>query len=88
MNINKIVGNPLVKIIAIALILYFGLLSNDYDNRSLRNRFSAQNIKESINEFAQKKELIARNLEKVNNLEGGLQLKTNEDIDDLTKEPE
>lgn len=87
MNINRIISNPLVKIIAIVLILYFGLFSNNHDNRSLRNRFSADNIKESVDEIAQQKDAIVRNLEQAKKLERSLRLETNEDIEDLTKEP-
>lgn len=69
MNFNKIISNPLFKIVGIGLILYFGLFSNKYDNRSLRNRFSSDNIKKSVDEIAKQKEFIDKKLETAKKLE-------------------
>ena len=88
MKVNKVTGNPLVKIIAIVVILYFALFSNEHDNRSLRNRFSSENIKKSFETIAKRKEFISENLEKAKKLEasqlGNNQLENNQDNQDLT----
>ncbi len=69
MNITKLLKNPLIKITATIIILYFALFSNKSDPRSLANRLSSKKIKESISDASKQKDFIAKNLQKAKELQ-------------------
>ena len=57
-KIFALIQIPLVKIIAIIAILYFGLFSNKDNPNSLRNRFSQDRIEQNIKEAKDRSLLI------------------------------
>lgn len=62
MLVNEILKNPLVKIGAIAVILYFALFSNKENPDSLRNRLSKERIEKNLHEASSKSKFIITNV--------------------------
>lgn len=70
-TIMKLLRQPLIKIIAVFLILYFGLLSNKKDPDGLGNRLSSQNLKQDFQEVKEKSNFIITNIQRAKDLNGG-----------------
>lgn len=88
MKIIELLKNPIIKIIGISLILYFGLFADRKNPRSLGNRLSSENIKKNFNEAKEKGKFIAVNVKSAKKIleQNGDQQKTAETIvEDLTK---
>lgn len=62
MKLFNITRHPLVKWSGILAILYFALLSNKDNPRSLGNRMSSENIKKSLREAKEKSDFIIENV--------------------------
>jgi hypothetical protein len=60
--IFKLLRNPIIKIIGISVILYYGLLANKEKPGSLGNRFSSEQIKKDFSEVREKTVFIAKNV--------------------------
>jgi hypothetical protein len=60
--IFKLLRNPIIKIIGISVILYYGLLANKEKPGSLGNRFSSEQIKKDFSEVREKTVFIAENV--------------------------
>lgn len=60
--IHNLLKNPLIKIVGILLVLYFGLFANKENPNSLGNRVTTDKIKENISEAWQKKQFITENI--------------------------
>ena len=67
MNIFKLLKNPVIKITAIALILYYGLLSNKDHPDALGNRLTKDRIIENISDIKDKSKFIAVNVKMAKN---------------------
>ena len=72
MKYGDLIRNPIFKIVGIGLILYFALFANKHDNRSLRKRYSADNIKKSIGRAVEQKKDIEQKLEKAKKIRSDL----------------
>lgn len=59
---SKAIKNPIIKILGISIILYFVLLSDKKDPKSLGNRLSSKNIKKNLSEASNKIKFISGNL--------------------------
>ena len=62
MNYQDIVKNPIVRIVATILILYFALFHNKKDPRSLSSRYSKENIEKNMHDAAAKKKEIQKKI--------------------------
>jgi hypothetical protein len=62
MLINEILKNPIVKICAVFVILYFALFSNKENPDSLRNRLSKENIEKNLHDASNKSKFIISNV--------------------------
>ena len=60
--ILKLLRNPIIKIIGIFVILYYGLFANKEKPGSLGNRFSSEQIKKDFSEVREKTVFIAENV--------------------------
>jgi len=60
--IFKLLRNPIIKIIGISVILYYGLFANKEKPGSLGNRFSSEQIKKDFSEVREKTVFIAENV--------------------------
>jgi hypothetical protein len=60
--IFKMLRNPIIKIIGISVILYYGLFANKEKPGSLGNRFSSEQIKKDFSEVSEKTVFIATNV--------------------------
>jgi len=60
--IFKLLRNPIIKIIGISVILYYGLFANKEKPGSLGNRFSSEQIKKDFSEVREKTVFIATNV--------------------------
>jgi hypothetical protein len=60
--IFKLLRNPIIKIIGISVILYYGLFANKEKPGSLANRFSSEQIKKDFSEVREKTVFIAENV--------------------------
>ncbi len=60
--IFKLLRNPIIKIIGISVILYYGLFANTEKPGSLGNRFSSEQIKKDFSEVREKTVFIAENV--------------------------
>ncbi|MES2961735.1 MAG: hypothetical protein V4694_05065 [Pseudomonadota bacterium] len=60
--IFKLLRNPIIKIIGISIILYYGLFANKEKPGSLGNRFSSEQIKKDFSEVREKTVFIAANV--------------------------
>ncbi len=60
--IFKLLRNPIIKIIGISAILYYGLLANKEKPGSLGNRLSSEQIKKDFSEVREKTVFIAENV--------------------------
>jgi len=60
--IFKLLRNPIIKIIGISVILYYGLFTNKEKPGSLANRFSSEQIKKDFSEVREKTVFIAENV--------------------------
>ncbi len=69
-TIMEVLRRPLVKIIGLMLVIYFGLFSNKKDPDSLGNRLSSQNIKESFGEIHEKSNFILANIDRARQMSG------------------
>lgn len=69
-TIMELLRRPLIKIIGLILVVYFGLFSNKEDPDSLGNRLSSQNIKERFGEIHEKSNFIIANIDKANKMSG------------------
>ena len=77
-TIMELLRRPLVKIIGLMLVMYFGLFSNKQDPDSLGNRLSSQNIKENFSEIHEKSNFILFNIDRAKQM-SGKELGTGED---------
>ena len=62
---QNLAKHPLIKIIGIALILYYGLLHNKEHPDSLGNRLSTDHIKNNISDASEKSAYIITNIKKL-----------------------
>lgn len=62
MKIFELLRNPLIKLIGVAIVLYFALFSNKENPDSLGNRWSFNQIKSDIKEVKSKSEFIINNV--------------------------
>ena len=62
MLINQILKNPIVKICAVIVILYFGLFSNEENPNSLRNKLSKERIEKNLHDATNKSKFIVTNV--------------------------
>ena len=62
--IELLVKNPLLKIVGVLAILYFGLYANKKDPDSVGNRFSAEKVKKNVDEATSRGLFIVDNLRK------------------------
>lgn len=69
-TVMELLRRPLVKIIGLILVIYFGLLSNKENPDSLGNRLSSEKIKEHIGEIHEKSTFILSNIDKAHQLSG------------------
>lgn len=60
--VNKLLNNPIIKIIGVLTILYFALLHDKTNPESLGNRLSAERVKKNIHEIEEKGKFIATNI--------------------------
>lgn len=60
--IFKLLRNPIIKIIGISLVLYYGLFANKEKPGSLGNRFSSEQIKKDFSQVREKTVFIASNV--------------------------
>lgn len=67
MSIFQLLQNPLVKIIGIAAVLYFGLLYKNDDPESLKTRLDPNRIQSEIDEAKQQGHFILTNLNEAKN---------------------
>jgi len=63
MNLQFFLKNPLIKIIGVVAIIYFGMFYDNDHPDSLRNRLSIDNVKKNINEVQQKVGDISQTIE-------------------------
>lgn len=63
MKIFEILRNPIVKVVGIAAVLYFGLFSNKENPESLGNRLSPDQIKKNLSEVQDKGRFIVTNVQ-------------------------
>ncbi len=63
MKIFEILRNPIVKVVGIAAVLYFGLFSNKDNPESLGNRLSPDQIKKNLSEVQDKGRFIVTNVQ-------------------------
>lgn len=62
MKVFDIAKNPIIKIIGVALILYFGLLGNKESPESLGNRLSKEALENDLSEAKKKSNFIFNNV--------------------------
>ncbi len=62
MKIIKLLQNPIIKTIGIALVLYFALFHKSDNPNSLSQRLSTERIKEGANQIKDKAKFISRNI--------------------------
>lgn len=62
MLVNEILKNPIVKICAVFVILYFALFSNKENPNSLRNRLSKENLEKNLHDASNKSKFIISNV--------------------------
>lgn len=67
MNIFRLLQNPLVKIIGVAAVLYFGLLYKNDSPESLSKRLDPDLLKSEIGEVKEKGQFILSNLNEARN---------------------
>jgi len=84
MNIFQLLQNPLVKIIGIAAVLYFGLLYKNDDPESLKTRLDPNRIKSEIDEAKQKGQFILTNLNDAKNPQISAAQKPTEKKDEIS----
>jgi hypothetical protein len=63
MNLQFFLKNPLIKIIGVVAIIYFGMFYDNDHPDSLGNRLSIDNVKKNINEVQQKVSDISQTIE-------------------------
>jgi hypothetical protein len=62
MNIFKLLRNPLIKIIGVGIILYFGLLHDKHNPDALGNRLAPDVIKNDLSDAREKGKFIISNV--------------------------
>jgi len=62
MNIFQILRNPLVKIVAAVIIIYFALFHDKHNPEALGNRLDPQRVKSELNEAREKGNFIISNV--------------------------
>lgn len=67
-TVIDLLRRPLIKIIGLALVLYFGLFADKQNPDSLGNRLSVDNIKQSLFEAQQKSAFIFSNIDQARKL--------------------
>ncbi len=70
-TILNLLRNPLVKILGLCAVFYFGLLANKKDPESLGNRLSKENINRNIDEVKYRGQYIMENIKNVKKVEAG-----------------
>jgi len=69
--ILNLLRNPLIKILGLCAVFYFGLLANKKDPESLGNRLSKENISRNIDEAKYQSQYIIENIKNAKRLEAG-----------------
>lgn len=70
-TVMELLRKPLVKIIGLVLVMYFGLFYDKKNPDGLGNRLSSERIAANFNEAQEKSTFILSNLEKARKLRGG-----------------
>jgi len=60
------VKNPLIKIIAMVIILYFALFKDDHNHKSLGARFSKETLRKDIHQIQEKTQFISKTIRDAN----------------------
>jgi len=69
-TVIELLQKPLIKIIGLMLVLYFGLFADKKNPDSLGNRLSSENIKKNFFEAQQKSSFIFSNIDQARKLKG------------------
>ncbi len=81
MDLHSLLRKPIIKIIAVILVLYFGIIKNNQHPQSIANKLSTNNIKKNYDEIRDKISDISQNLEMAQQVKKELSLEKN--INDL-----
>ncbi len=70
-TVIELLRKPLVKIIGLALVIYFGLFADKKNPDSLGNRLSSDRIKQNIDQAQEKGAFILSNIDKARQIGAG-----------------
>jgi hypothetical protein len=84
----KLLQNPLIKIIGVLVIIYFGLFANKKNPDSLGNRLSMKKVKEHFSDIGEKGKFIVTNVEAAREYAKTHEVKKNVQQEQKSPEPQ